>query len=199
MYIFFFDIKSKCNFFPFFRSKRFESNFEYFNFERELINEKIQKFAGYAQINNEPFFLNGIIRKFRPKKCLEIGVAKGGSSVIILNAIKDVNNSFLVSIDIKTNYYANQSLKTGYVVNKYFPELALNKWKLFTGKQPHIFLSKINLKFDFLFLDTVHMVPGELLNFIEVLPFLEENAIMVEHQILAFLKTFLWLFLIMKY
>ena len=53
--------------------------------------------------------------------------------------------------------------KTGCNVKKYFPELAENKWKLFTGKQPHIFLEKLNMKFDFLFLDTTHFAPGELI------------------------------------
>ena len=160
------------------RKKNFEKNFDYHRYEKELITEKIQKYAGYEQNDNEPYFLNGIIRKFKPKKCLEIGVAKGGSSVIILNALKDINKSFLISLDIRENYYINQSLKTGFIVKKYFSELANNKWRLYTGKQPHIFLSKLNLKFDFLFLDTVH------LNILEVLPFLENSAIVVLHDII---------------
>lgn len=113
---------------------------------------------------------------------MEIGVARGGSSIIILNAIKDYNSS-LISLDLRENYYANQRLKTGYRVKKYFPELAKNKWQLFTGEQPHKFLTRLNLKYDFLFLDTVHLAPGELLNIIEVLPFLENNAIIVLHDI----------------
>ena len=40
------------------------------------------------------------------------------------------------------------------------------------------------MKFDFVFLDTAHRAPGELLNFIEILPFLNENAIIVLHDIL---------------
>ena len=32
-------------------------------------------------------FLNGVVRKFRPKKIVEIGVKYGGASCIILNAI----------------------------------------------------------------------------------------------------------------
>lgn len=40
------------------------------------------------------------------------------------------------------------------------------------------------MKFDFVFLDTVHMAPGELLNFIELLLFLNDNAILVIHDIL---------------
>lgn len=159
------------------------SSFEFHNYQRHLITEKILKYSGIEQRNNEPYFLNGIIRKFKPRKCLEIGVARGGSSVVILNAIKDIDNSLLISLDINENLYIDQNKKTGYVVKTYFPELCNNKWQLFTGKQPHIFLSKLNLKFDFLFLDTVHLCPGELFNLIEVLPFLEDNAIIVLHDI----------------
>ena len=93
-----------------------------------------------------------------------------------------INNSILVSIDLNTKLYKNKSLNTGYRVKKYFPNLA-KKWKLFTGKQPHIFLDKLKIKFDFLFLDTAHYVPGEIINLIEVLPFLKENAVIVLHDV----------------
>ena len=157
-------------------------NFEYYNYEQEIITNKIKKLAGYELENNEPYFLNGIIRKIKPKKCIEIGTSSGGSAIIILNAIKDINYSFLVSIDLNTKLYNNQSLNTGYRVKKYFPNL-INKWKLYTGEQPHKFLDKLKMKFDFLFLDTVHRVPGEIINLIEVLPFLNENAIIILHDI----------------
>jgi len=50
---------------------------------------------------NQREFINGIIRKFKPKKLVEIGVFSGGSSIIILNAIKDIEKSKLFSIEIK--------------------------------------------------------------------------------------------------
>ena len=50
------------------------------------------------------------------------------------------------------------------------------------------------MKFDFVFLDTAHRMPGELLNFIEILPFLNENAIIFLHDILIhfYLKSILY-------
>ena len=72
---------------------------------------------------------------------------------------------------------------TGYRVNQYFPELTKN-WKLFTGDQAHKFLVNLNMKFDFLFLDSAHVSPGEIINLIEVLPFLNEYAIVVIHELL---------------
>ena len=147
-----------------------------------MITNKMKKYSSWQLLPNEPYFINGIIRKYKPKKCLEIGVASGGSSTIILNAIKDINNSFLISLDLNVLLYQNDKFKTGYVVFQYFPELT-NKWKLYTGEQPHKFLDKLHIKFDFLFLDTAHFSPGEIINVIEVLPFLEKNAIIVLHDI----------------
>ena len=132
---------------------------------------------------NDVYFLNGIIRKFRPKNCLEIGVSSGGSSVLILNAIKDINGSLLISLDLNERLFINKTQETGYIVKEYFPELSKN-WKLFKGDQPHKFLDKLNLKFDFLFLDTSHYTPGEIINIIEALPFLNDYSIVVLHDII---------------
>lgn len=126
-------------------------NFKYHLYEREIITEKMIKYAGWIMDNIEAYFINGIIRKFKPKKCLEIGVARGGSSIIILNALKDINDSFLVSLDLNS-YNRHSRFYIGENVKKYFPELTNNnKWKLFTGEQPHKFLDKLNFKYDFLF------------------------------------------------
>ena len=128
---------------------------------------------------HQAFFINGLIRKHKPKNCLEIGVAYGGASALILNAIKDFPESQLISIDL----YTTKNNKTiGYFVKENYPELMKN-WKLFTGDMPHKFLSKLNLKFDFVFLDSAHVSPGEFFNLIETLPFLKENAIIVLHDI----------------
>ena len=160
----------------------FNFNFDYYNFQRENINNRIKQLANYELTQKETYFLNGIIRKLKPKNCIEIGTSSGGSAILILNAIKDINDSILVSMDLNNKFYKNDSLNTGYRVKTYFSNLA-NKWKLFTGDQPHKFLDKLKMKFDFLFLDTVHASPGELINLIEILPFLNEKAIIVLHDI----------------
>ena len=102
---------------------------------------------------------------------------------MILNAIKDIQDSILISLDLSTQLRIKHSKKTGYKVNLYFPELT-KKWKLFTRQKLHKFLIKLNMKFDFVFLETAHSVLGEMLNFVEILPFLNENAIFVLHDIL---------------
>lgn len=156
----------------------FDKNFDYIHYENNWITEKMMNEAGWMMTLNEVYLINGLIRKHKPKNCLEIGVAFGGSSVLILNAIKDFPESNLVSIDLAK--HINQK-NIGYKV-ELFPEL-MKKWKLFTGNMAHTFLSHLNMKFDFLLLDSAHTSPGEFLNFIEALPFLNENPIIVLHDI----------------
>ena len=159
-----------------FNNKIFDNNFDYVHYENEIITEKIMKDSDWLLELNHAYLINGLIRKHRPKNCLEIGVGNGGSSVLILNAIKDFSESSLVSIDLYT--WKNKTKKLGYIVEEKFPELT-NKWKLFLGNMSSKILSKLNIKYDFLFLDSAHVTPGEYFNIIEALPFLKENAIIV--------------------
>ena len=150
----------------------------YSNYERKIITEEMLQKAEWDLPNEEAFIINGIIRKHKPKKCLEIGVGKGGTSVLILNAIKDISDSSLISIDIHHKVINDVGKNIGYKVEKHFSSLS-PKWQLFLGDMPHIILEKLNLKFNFVILDTSRTIPGEILNFIEVLPFLEDNALIV--------------------
>lgn len=128
-------------------SSKSDINFMYENYENNIITDEMKRNSGWKLTSLETKFINGLIRKYKLKNCLEIGVHEGGSAILILNAIKDYENSFLVSIDLFKN--------KGYRVNKYFPELS-KKWELYTGDQPHKFLTKLNKKFDFLLLDSAH-------------------------------------------
>ena len=125
---------------------------------------------------NQREFLNGVVRKFKPKKVLEIGVAEGGSSIIILNAIKDIEDSHLFSIDLSKNDMI------GYCVKNIFQNLS-NKWSLYTGNIPVKFMKKIGNNIDMVFIDSAHVEPGEILDFLMVLPFLKEEAIVIFHDI----------------
>ncbi len=166
-----------------YNKKFLDTNFEYHNYQNNNINQKMIEKSGWLLSPVDAYFINGLIQKIKPKKCLEIGVARGGSAVIILNAIKDIKDSVLISLDLNKRLFIDKTKETGYTVKEFFPELT-KKWKLFTGEQPHKFLDKLNMKFDFLFLDTSHYTPGEIINIIEVLPFLNEGAIIVLHDII---------------
>ena len=72
--------------------------------------------------SSEQSFLCELIQQKQPKKLLELGVAAGSSSVIILNSIKDIQGSHLTSVDYLTLWYRDESKSTGFVVDNY-PEL----------------------------------------------------------------------------
>ena len=127
-------------------------------------------------------FLNGVIRQVKPKKILEVGVAGGGSSAIILNAIKDIDGSFLYSIDYNEKYYRDSSRNSGFIVNEKFPELS-NKWKLYLGGLSAKYMEEIGGDIDLCLLDTVHSNPGEFLDILFILPYLNKNAILILHDI----------------
>ena len=146
------------------------------------IESKIQGFDKVEMLDIDKKFLNGVIRKYKPKKILEIGVSKGGSSAIILNAIEDMEDAKLYSVDTNKNCYRIPSKKVGFLVEEDFPYLQ-DKWELHTGGICANFIEKIGKDIDLCFIDTVHVTPGEMLDILVVLPFLKENAVIVLHDI----------------
>lgn len=97
-------------------------------------------------------------------------------SAAILNAIFDIENAFLYSCDLEIRNYKNPEYEVGSIVKNNFPEF-LNKWKLFIGNTTSAFIEEIGNNIDFVFIDTAHVLPGEVLNMIEIFPFLKKNAI----------------------
>lgn len=57
----------------------------------------------------------------------------------------------------------------------------MNKWVLKTGILSCQFIEKIGKDIDLVFIDTIHLTPGEMLDWLMVLPFLKEEAIVVFH------------------
>ena len=70
------------------------------------VNGKIELFP------EEMKFFHGILRKVKPKKIVEIGVSAGGSSALILNAIKDIEGAKLYSIDKSVTWYRDKTRNT---------------------------------------------------------------------------------------
>ena len=129
---------------------------------------------------DEQKFFHGLLRTIKPKKIVEIGVSAGGSAVLILNAIKDIEGAKLFSIDKSTYWFRDRNKKTGYLVHEKFPEL-MNKWTLYTGGLTAEFIETIGHGIDLVFIDTYHITPGEMLDWLMVLPFLKNEAIVIFH------------------
>ena len=106
---------------------------EFLNDIIDILNSKVLTVRGNEKICDmtdlEKRFLNGIIRQNKPKKILELGVSAGGSSAIILNAIKDIDNAKLYSIDYSDKWYLDNNKNSGFIISEKFPHLQ-NKWEL---------------------------------------------------------------------
>jgi predicted O-methyltransferase YrrM len=74
--------------------------------EKDVLNKLEQSYTKISEMSNEEReFLTALILRTNPKKLLEVGVSAGGSSIVMLNAIKDISNAALYSIDYAERHY----------------------------------------------------------------------------------------------
>lgn len=114
----------------------------------------------------ELYFLYGLVRAIKPNVCLEIGTHKGTATWYIANALEHNNKGYLVTVDPFD--YDN-------TVNR------LSSYPRTTYKRERGDEIKMDAKIDFVFLDGLHdleTVDKELQN---VIPQLNDNAIIAFH------------------
>lgn len=135
--------------------------------------------------DDEHDFLCDMIRTFCPSKMLEVGVAAGGTTAVIMNCLSMVNPKCeMYSVDISRECYRKKGFATGYQleqVKEYLPNY--DNHHFFLGKELPYVIDAIGKDIDFVVLDTVHSMPGEILDFLCVLPYLSKNAIIVLHDV----------------
>lgn len=151
---------------------------------------------------DERYFLNGLLAYYQPTNVLELGVNFGEGSAQILHSIRHTPGSKLTSIDLAQYgcYTEVINERTGEKrvqisdepVGNFaltHPDLPLDRWTLVTGKDPSEVIADLAntaMGYDFLVLDTAHLHPIESLNFLSVLPYLRDGAIVVLHDIMLF-------------
>lgn len=129
--------------------------------------------------DDESAFLCQLIKEKSPRKILEVGVAAGGTSAIILNCLTELRlEAELFSVDISKEYYRDKTRKTGYLVETSGVSNA-DRQKLFIGYLSD-YIEKIG-EIDFCIIDTMHCTPGEVLDFLIVFPYLTSDAVVVLH------------------
>ncbi len=151
---------------------------------------------GYAEMTSwQQGFLCELIRKYNPQKILEIGVSAGGTTAVILNVLTILDSKAkFYSLDYAKHYYRDESRKTGFVASwarRYLNENQKVSWshELLTGGGVCNYLDDIGGGIDFLILDTMHLCPGEILDFLACLPKLSDNAVVVMHDIAMHFET----------
>lgn len=128
-------------------------------------------------------FLCALLRQKRPQKIVEVGVAAGGTTCILLKALQLADiDAEMHSIDLATRYYANSEYATGYMVEQSFDPVPL-RWVLHTGQVAGAVMDSIGDDIDFCILDTAHSLPGEVLDFLTVLPYLQDGAVVILHDV----------------
>lgn len=130
-------------------------------------------------------FICGLIKQHRPKKIVEIGIAAGGGTAVILNCISMLDlDAQLFSCDLLTYYYRDSSKPAGYLAQECAPLfIKPPKHIFYTGEYSPEYMEKIGNDVDLLILDTVHFFPGETLDFLACYPFLHHGSIVVLHDV----------------
>lgn len=133
----------------------------------------------------ESAFVCGLIKDKKPKKILEVGVAGGGTTAIILQCLKSLGytDTVVYSVDLNEKFYRDNKKKTGYIAEDLKQKIDTNKHITYYGNILPEVINKIGDDIDFFILDTVHFMPGELLDFPVALPFLQNDAVFVLHDI----------------
>lgn len=117
------------------------------------------------------------IKYCKPTNILELGVAMGAGSLLILDAIKDMPETRLTSVDVEKQYVNDRQYDVGHVAI-HSDRVNHEQWELFCGHDVSEVLSNNKCgKYDFVVIDTAHIHPIECLNFLSILPFLDENAV----------------------
>lgn len=130
-------------------------------------------------------FLCGLLKRYHPHKVLEVGVAGGATTAVIMKCLELIHSDAEVySVDLNRQYYRNEEKQTGYQLEEIKDKLGnyANHRFLLGHILPEV-IDDIGNDIDFVILDTVHSLPGELLDFLCILPYLRDGAIVVMHDI----------------
>lgn len=165
---------------------------------RQKILPKLPQYVtpqGYREPEMTEFesaFLCGMLKTCCPKKILEVGVAGGGTTAIILQTLEDIGAPYeMHSIDASATFYRDRTKPSGFLAmvalqNNLLapPQSTLHgKHEFHLGKFLPQVIDSIGGDVDFVILDTMHIMPGEGLDFLAVLPYLTPDATVVLHDV----------------
>lgn len=105
---------------------------EYDQGSYNTLSEKDVEFSEMS--DGERRFVHGLFRYFQPKRVLEVGVAEGGGSIVLLNAMEDMPETSLTSIDLMEQFYGDTSKEVGFACKEKYGDH--KQWDLHRGKDP---------------------------------------------------------------
>lgn len=140
---------------------------------REIIDHMEE---GYCEMTcKEHGFLCGLVKEKAPDKVVEVGVAGGGTTGVLMKCLDLVNPSAKM-------YSCDLNKITGYQLEEVKDQLTNYTQHTFLlgGLLPQ-FIDEIGGNIDVCVLDTVHRMPGEILDFLTILPYLNDGALCILH------------------
>lgn len=166
---------------------------EPFNEPSNILNRIDSSSQKTEMADSDRGFLCGLLREHRPKKIVEVGVAEGGTTAVILECIRELNlDCEMYSVDAAENLYYDNTKKVGWVLDTLRESVSSLgcRHTLFTGKILPEVLEEIGTGIDFLILDTMHSIPGENLDFLSAYPYLSKDAVVVLHDV--YISNYPW-------
>jgi predicted O-methyltransferase YrrM len=129
-------------------------------------------------------FFAGLAIATSPKKIVEVGVASGWGSALLLRALsKDRNLDFqYYGVDISERFFYDSAYATGQAVEAVVPDLK-SRYQLITGHSIAEVSERIGTGVDFAFIDAHHMHPWATLDLLSVLPFLKPTSWVALHDL----------------
>ena len=129
-------------------------------------------------------FFAGLVIETRPHKLLEVGVASGWGSCVLLEALGSagLGNSDLYGVDISDRFFYDAAYATGQCVADVLPE-RLQRYHVTTGVTIGECASKIGRGIDFVFIDAHHMHPWATLDLLAVIPYVKPGSWIAMHDL----------------
>lgn len=129
-------------------------------------------------------FLLYLINTYKPRKVLEVGVAAGGTSAFLLQNTRHLNPApHIYGVDLATKWYRDKSKDVGYIVKEVCTEEDMRRYTLITGLDIIEAIEIVGPNIGLCLLDTVHELPGELLQFFAVYPYMNIDSVLAMHDI----------------
>ena len=129
-------------------------------------------------------FFAGLVIETRPRKLLEIGVASGWGSCVLLRALEtaDVRDVEIHGVDIAERFFYDAAYATGQCVRDVMPHW-LDRYHLRTGLTIGECAREIGAGIDFAFIDAHHMHPWATLDLLAILPYIKPGSWVAMHDL----------------
>lgn len=127
-------------------------------------------------------FLAGLVNSLRPRRIVEVGVASGWSSAVLLKSISEFGDHCqVVGIDLSPTYYLDAAIPTGQATSELVPDL-MGRYQLLTGKLCFEAMPEVE-RVDFAFVDAHHLHPWATLDVLGILPHIERGSWIALHDL----------------